>query len=40
MYIQSPVSCKTQGGELLVTIKDKLYLEGPTHFVFDGLYYV
>lgn len=40
MYVQSPVSCKTRGGELLVTIKDKLYIEGPTHFVFDGLYYV
>ncbi len=39
MYTQSPVSCKTRGGELQVTIKDKMYLEGPAHFVFDGLYY-
>jgi diaminopimelate epimerase len=37
---QSPVTCKTKGGELLATIKDKLYLEGPANFIYDGVYYV
>ncbi len=35
----SPVICKTRGGELLATIKDKLYLEGPANYVYDGVYY-
>lgn len=38
--VQSPVTCKTRGGELIATIKDKLYLEGPTRYVYDGVYYV
>ncbi len=37
---QSPITCKTRGGDLLVTIKDKLYLEGPASFVYDGVYYL
>jgi len=37
---ESPVTCKTQGGDLLVTIKDKLYLEGPARVVYDGVYYI
>jgi diaminopimelate epimerase len=37
---ESPVTCKTNGGELIATIKDKLYLEGPAHFICDGVYYV
>jgi diaminopimelate epimerase len=37
---ESPVTCKTQGGELIATIKDKLYLEGPAHVVYDGVYYI
>lgn len=37
---QSPITCKTMGGELTVTIKDKLYLEGPAQYIYDGVYYV
>lgn len=37
---QSPVACKTKGGQLLVTLKEKLYLEGPVNFIFDGVYYI
>jgi diaminopimelate epimerase len=37
---QSPVTCKTKGGDLVVTIKDKLYLEGPAKYVYDGVFYV
>lgn len=37
---ESPITADTRGGQLLVTIKDKLYLEGPARFVFDGVYYV
>ncbi len=37
---QSPITCKTRGGELLVVIKDKLYLEGPNSIVYDGVFYV
>ena len=37
---QSPITCKTRGGDLLVAIKDKLYLEGPAQYIFDGVYYV
>lgn len=37
---ESPITVHTRGGQLLVTIKDKLYLEGPAKFVFDGVYYV
>ena len=38
--VQSPVTCITKGGEMIVTIKDKLYLEGPIKFVYDGVYYI
>jgi diaminopimelate epimerase len=38
--VESPVTCNTNGGTLTVTIKDKLYLEGPAHFVYDGVYYL
>jgi diaminopimelate epimerase len=34
------VTCKTNGGELVATVKDKLYLEGPAHFIYDGVYYL
>ncbi len=37
---QSPVICKTSGGELLATIKDKLYLEGKARCIYDGVYYL
>ena len=37
---QSPVTCKTRGGDLVVTIKDKLYLEGPAGYIYDGVYYI
>lgn len=37
---QSPVTCKTRGGELLATIKDKIYLEGPANYIYDGVYYL
>lgn len=37
---QSPVIAQTRGGELLATIKDKFYLEGPVNFIFDGVYYI
>jgi diaminopimelate epimerase len=37
---ESPITADTRGGQLQVTIKDKLYLEGPAKFVFDGVYYV
>ncbi len=37
---QSPLTCKTKGGELLATIKDKLYLEGPAKYIYDGVYYL
>ncbi|MEO0106491.1 MAG: diaminopimelate epimerase [candidate division WOR-3 bacterium] len=36
----SPVTVKTMGGELVVTVKDKLYLEGPFSFLYDGTYYL
>ena len=38
--IQSPVVCKTTGGQLIATIKDKLYLEGTTKYIYDGVYYI
>jgi diaminopimelate epimerase len=38
--VQSPVVCKTRGGEMIATIKDKLYLEGPVKYVYDGVYYI
>ena len=38
--VQSPVVCKTPGGQLIATIKDKLYLEGPTRYIYDGVYYI
>lgn len=38
--LQSPVGIKTRGGTLVVTIKDKVYLEGATHIVCDGTFYV
>ncbi len=37
---QSPVVCKTRGGELTATIKEKLYLEGPINYICDGVYYL
>lgn len=37
---ESPVSCKTKGGELLATIKDKLYIEGPAKYIYDGVFYL
>jgi diaminopimelate epimerase len=37
---QSPITCRTKGGELLVVIKDKLYLEGPSSILYDGVFYV
>lgn len=37
---ESPIVIETRGGQLQVTIKDKLYLEGPAKFVFDGVYYL
>ncbi|MGQ9663847.1 MAG: diaminopimelate epimerase [bacterium] len=37
---ESPVKVKTTGGELLVTLKEKIYLEGPANFIFDGTYYI
>lgn len=37
---ESPVKVKTNGGELTVTLKDKLYLEAPANFIFDGTYYL
>ncbi len=37
---QSPLTCKTEGGELLATIKDKLYLEGTARYIYDGVYYL
>jgi len=37
---ESPVKVKTRGGELTVTLKDKLYLEGPVNFIYDGTYYL
>ncbi|KPK69414.1 hypothetical protein AMJ87_10530 [candidate division WOR_3 bacterium SM23_60] len=36
---ESPVTCKTQGGDLFVNLKEKLYLEGPANYVYDGVYY-
>jgi len=36
----SPITVDTRGGQLQAIIKDKLYLEGPAKFVFDGVYYV
>lgn len=36
---QSPVTCKTRGGDLHVTLKEKLYLEGSANYVYDGVYY-
>ncbi len=36
---ESPVTCKTRGGKLLVTLKEKLYLEGSANYVCDGVYY-
>jgi diaminopimelate epimerase len=37
---QSPVVCRTRGGDLVVTMKDKIYLEGPAKYVYDGVYYI
>ncbi|MEO0136454.1 MAG: diaminopimelate epimerase [candidate division WOR-3 bacterium] len=37
---ESPVKVMTRGGELTVTLKEKLYLEGPANFVYDGTYYI
>jgi diaminopimelate epimerase len=37
---ESPITVDTRGGQLQVTIKDKLYLEGPAKFVYDGVYYL
>jgi len=37
---QSPVVCKTQGGDLVATIKEKLYIEGPVNYICDGVYYL
>lgn len=37
---QSPVTCKTNGGDLLIAIKDKMYLEGPASYIYDGVYYL
>lgn len=37
---ESPVRVKTTGGELLVALKEKIYLEGPANFIFDGIYYI
>jgi diaminopimelate epimerase len=37
---ESPVKVMTRGGELTVTLKDKLYLEGPANFIYDGTYYI
>lgn len=37
---QSPVICKTNGGDLLISIKDKLYLEGTANYIYDGVYYL
>jgi diaminopimelate epimerase len=37
---QSPVACRTKGGDLVATIKDKLYLEGPAKYIYDGVYYI
>lgn len=37
--VESPVIVKTRGGELTVTIKEKIYLEGLANFVFDGTFY-
>uniref|UniRef100_A0A7C4XLE8 Diaminopimelate epimerase n=1 Tax=candidate division WOR-3 bacterium TaxID=2052148 RepID=A0A7C4XLE8_UNCW3 len=38
--VSSPVLVKTNGGELNVTVDDRLYLEGPVNFVCDGTYYL
>ncbi len=38
--VESPIKVETKGGELIVTLKDKIYLEGPATFVFDGTYYL
>jgi len=37
---QSPVVCITQGGDLVATIKEKLYIEGPVNYICDGVYYL
>jgi diaminopimelate epimerase len=37
---ESPIICKTRGGELKVVIKEKLYLEGPANYIYDGIYYL
>ncbi len=37
---ESPVKVLTRGGELTVTLKDKMYLEGPVNFIYDGTYYL
>ncbi|MEO0128749.1 MAG: diaminopimelate epimerase [candidate division WOR-3 bacterium] len=37
---ESPVKVITRGGELTVTLKDKLYLEGPANIIYDGTYYI
>jgi len=37
---QSPVVCRTKGGDLVVTIKDKLYLQGPAKYIYDGVFYI
>lgn len=37
---ESPVKVMTRGGELTVTLKEKLYLEGPANIIYDGTYYI
>jgi len=37
---QSPIICKTNGGELKVMVGEKLYLEGPVNYIYDGVYYL
>ncbi|MEO0095439.1 MAG: diaminopimelate epimerase [candidate division WOR-3 bacterium] len=37
---ESPVKVQTRGGELTVTLKEKLYLEGPANIIYDGTYYI
>jgi diaminopimelate epimerase len=37
---QSPVACQTRGGDLVATIKEKLYLEGQVNYIYDGVYYL
>ncbi|MEO0206615.1 MAG: diaminopimelate epimerase [candidate division WOR-3 bacterium] len=37
---ESPVKVLTRGGELTVTLKEKLYLEGSANIIYDGTYYI